>query len=823
MISGFTVSSFADDGGGGDAGAVTGDSGMSGLSGLGDGGSGSNAGSSSQSGAGVMVPPIIAAPGVTGNSVAGGQQNGTTDVITMQDSDANQDKNADSDDGDDDTNQAKAGRGKGIRKVSGTSGYDPFPTNVYIRTGLTLKKFASNLFRTPSSYTPSQNIPVPANYVVGPGDYIDVQTWGAVNSSIRTKVKSDGTIFVPKLGEVSVTGVKQSQLSSYMKGKLGKIYRNFELSGNVSKVKTIQVTVAGMANRPGTYYLSSLSSMSNAIFAVGGPSAVGSMRDVELKRHGATIAHFDLYDLIINGKSQSDVQLVAGDVIVFKPLGNEVAIYDGVKRPFIYELKSHETVSDLLHYAGGYTSDAKTDKIIIETVNANKEIAVNDYQTNLALSKTLSDGAIIHLFKAMNKYTDSVAVIGNVAHPSRFAYRQGMRVKDLIPGKEALLTASYYNSYSFNTYGQDNALTQVGVEKTTNQSGAGGLNLTTGLQSTQNLSNTKPVFGGGQNLFTAGPVSIPEANINWNYALIVRQDPKNFSTHIIPFNLRKALEGDSHNNLQLMPGDIVNVLSAKDVRTASAGGSIYVFIDGEVNSPGVYELKAGQSLRDIIESAGGVSAKAYVFGLELSRESVKKQQTVALNQMLDQAQQSILAAASTSMGNVTSADQAKTQQVAMQQQLAFINKMRLIKPSGRVVLNLGSSKVKLTDLPNFKLENGDTVYIPPTPDTINVVGQVYNPATFMYNPHYTVKKYIDLAGTENTYADTSVEYVLRADGTLYSKQQSGWFGSFSGQTLNPGDVVIVPQQVQFGGLVQNLMNWTQVLANSAQVVALFAR
>jgi protein involved in polysaccharide export with SLBB domain len=332
------------------------------------------------------------------------------------------------------------------------------------------------------------------------------------------------------------------------------------------------------------------------------------------------------------------------------------------------------------------------------------------------------------------------------------------------------------------------------------------------------MSNTQQVFGGGQNLFTAGPVSIPEADINWDYALIVRVDPVNYNTHIIPFNLKKAIAGDIANNIKLKPGDIVNVLSTKDVRKSISSGVVYVFIDGEVNSPGVYELHTGQTLKDVIESAGGASTSAYVFGLELNRDSVRKQQTAALNQMLDQAQQSILAQ-SASVTNVTSSDQAQMQQMAVQQQIALISKMREVKPTGRIVLNLQSASTKVSDLPDFRLENGDTIYIPPIPDTVNVIGQVYNPATFIYKPDYSVGKYINLAGTENQYADTSVEYVLRADGTLYSKQQAGWFGSFAGRTLNPGDVIIVPQEAQIGGAIQNLLNWTQILSNFGTAAA----
>lgn len=769
----------------------------------------------------LMVPPIVSQQSDVKQGSATDQMDKGGEQITDDNTDSGDDDA--SDDGSDDTSKSPSQKkGNGVRQASANSGYDPFITNVFIRTGLKLKKFGAGFFKTPRSFSPAQNTPVPSDYIIGPGDVLRMQSWGAVNANLNPKVRPDGTIFVPKLGEVPVTGVRAGDLDGYMKERLGKIYRNFSLSTNVSKIRTIRVSVAGMANHPGTYSLSSLSTLSNAVAAVGGPSNVGSLRDIELKRSGRVIAHFDAYDLLINGENYHDVPLVAGDVILFKPLGNEVAIYDGVKRAGIYETKSGETLKDLIGFAGGYSSNTNSDKVVIETIGNNKAISVNSYATSKALFMPLSDGEIIHFFRTQNKYENSIAVIGNVVEPTRLNFKSGMRVQDVIPNKEALLTASFYNSFAFNTYGRDNAVTQTGLEKTSG-SGSAGLNMTTGLQSSQNQSNTKQVFGGGQNLFMAGPVAIPEADINWNYALIVRIDPETYASHIIPFNLKKAIAGDPASNLPLEPGDIINVLSAKDVRTQTAGGSIYVFVDGEVPSPGVYELKNGQTLRDAIESAGGVSTKGYIFGMELTRDSVKKQQAASLSQMLDQAQQSLMAQAGAATSNVTSSDQAQVQSLAIQQQLGFINKMRQIKPSGRIVLDLGSSHAGIKDIPEFKLENGDTIYVPPRPDTINVVGQVFNPSTFMYNPKSSVGDYINLAGTENQFADTSSEYVLRADGTLYSKKQAGWFGSFDGRSLNPGDVVIVPQQIQIGGMVQNIMNWTQILANTAQTVVLFNR
>lgn len=696
---------------------------------------------------------------------------------------------------------------------------DLFKRNVFIRTGLNLPVYGADLFVAPSSFSPVQNIPVPAGYVVGPGDRLQVQVWGAVDANIDTNVAPDGSIFVPKVGSIPVTGVKAGNLDGYLSKKLGKSYKNFSISTSISKVRSIQVTVAGYANQPGTYQLSSLSTLTNAILAVGGPSSIGSLRKVELKRNGRIITVFDMYSILLRGDDSKDLHLLPGDIIYFPPVGSRVAIYEGVKQPAIYEALDGDTVDALIGYAGGYSFDGKHDKIVLETIDAAKQISVNVYNMPEAGKFRLSDGEIVHLFNANNKYINSVAVVGSVANPTRVGYHDGMRVKDLIPNKEFLLTNSYRNSYAYNTYGKDNILTQKEVEKNTDNVPSSEVNFSSGLNSTSGKVSAQQVFGGGQNLFTAGPINIPVANINWNYAVVIRTDPVNFQTHLIPFNLSKAIAGDSVNNIKLQPGDVVNVLSSKDVRNPTKQGVIYVFIDGEVMVPGVYEVSPNTLLPEIIEKAGGVSSNAYLFGLELDRDSVKKRQQAALNQMLDQVQQTIYNQTTSSVASSTQVNQVAAQQYAMQQQQAFIDKMRNVKPTGRIVLNLKSSKVSISDIPSIVLENGDTIYVPSKPSVVDVVGQVFNPASFAYNEDYTVTKYINLAGTETQFADTSYEYVLRADGTLYSRQQAGWFGGFGGTRLNPGDVIIVPQQIQYGAAIQNLLNWTQILSNFGTAAA----
>lgn len=718
-----------------------------------------------------------------------------------------------------------------------------FQLSVQIRTGLALKQYGYDLFSLPNTYYPVNNVPIDTNYTLGPGDQIFVQAWGSVSVSYTVKVSSDGTIFIPKVGTFNVAGIKAGSLETYLKSQIGKVYKKFKLSATVSKIRSIQVNIAGYAEVPGTYTVSSLTSLANAVFVSGGPNNNGSLRHVELRRNGITVCDFDMYDVLLKGDNSHDVRLLPGDIIFFEPKGNEVAIYDGVKQSAIYETRDGETINDVLKFAGGASFDNAKTKVVLEHIS-NDKISVVDYPYQSGLKEMVDNGAIIH-FMLMNKvYAKTIVLMGNVANPTRIMFKPGMKVSDVIPKKEALLTKSFWDSYSYNTYGRDHILTQTGLEKTSNRFGdnVASYNASTGLtggtdkagthdnmdlsgnslreseyeehfyKQKANLDNND-VFQNKDNLFIAGPLSIPEADINWNYAVIIRINQSDYSTHVIPFNLAKAIARDPENDIKLQSGDVIDILSSKDLRNPIENYSMFAFIDGEVKYPGVYELKAGDTLVDLIKRAGDLTPKAYLFGMELDRLAVKKKQVKILNQMLDQAQQTLIAQSSVGMLSVATSDQAQVQQGVLKQQQALIDKMRGIKPVGRVVLKLDSNNAKLSDLPNFEMNNGDTVYIPPRPNTVDVIGQVFNPATFAYDRSLDIADYINQAGSENQYADKSNEYILQANGIIYSRAQSGWYGVFAWKKPNPGDTVIVPQEMQFGSTMLNLLNWTQILSN----------
>lgn len=692
---------------------------------------------------------------------------------------------------------------------------DVFSNAVYLRTGLWLDRYGYSFFYYPNSFIAADNVPASSDYILGAGDQILIRGWGAVDINYEDVIDKEGGIVIPKVGRISLIGVRVGDLDRYLKNKISKSYRNFSISATVTHLRSIQVVVAGFAIKPGTYTVSSLSTLTDAIFASGGPGVNGSLRDIELKRNGEVIAHYDMYNLFLNGDNSHDVRLAPGDTIYIKAVGKEVAIYDGVKIPAIYEAVNNETIADIAKFAGGYTYNNEKKKIIVETMSSGQHIKVSEYPYATGLNKAVENGEVIHFFTATNEYINTVTLIGNVANPTRMPWHKGMRINDIITSKSTLLTKTFWNSYSYNTYAIDNQATYIGKEKTNNWANvsnnvqySGGMN-TSANNVKDNGNDDKNAFNSGDNLFVAGPIAIPEADINWHYAVIVRLDPDNFQTKLIPFDLSLAIKGNISENLLLEPGDVINVLSAKDVVNPSRKGRLYVLIDGEVNHPGVFELKPGSTLLDAINTAKGVTSDAYLYGLVLSRQSVKSQQKASMDQMLDNMQQSLLAQAT---NNVAQAGGAQTGMVVSQQQ-AMIDKLRQLKPTGRVILGFTSDDVDQKSFADIKLENGDFIHIPPTPNTVSVNGQVYNQATFIYSSHKTISDYINMAGTANTFADKSSIYVLHADGTLYNKQQAGWFGVFGSRRIYPGDAIIVPPDVEFMTTQQTLLNWTQILSN----------
>ncbi|MGA7157642.1 MAG: SLBB domain-containing protein [Acidobacteriaceae bacterium] len=313
-------------------------------------------------------------------------------------------------------------------------------------SGQVLPIFGANLFRrVPSTFAPLNMTPVPNDYVIGPDDELRVRVWGQVNFQANLRVDRSGEIYLPQVGPVHVAGIPFSALDAHLRQAIGRVYKNFDLTADIGQIRAIQVYVAGEARRPGVYTVSSLSTLVDAVFASGGPSIQGSMRDIELKRNGKVVTDFDLYDLLVHGDKSKDVPLLPGDVIFIPPVGPEVAVTGSVRTPAIYELRKGQTLDELIADAGGVSAVAAEARVSIERISDHHDRYAMEvtYDAN-GLKTPLADGDMVHVYSIVPLYQKTVTLRGNIANPGRFAWHAGMHVSDLIPDKDSLITRNYW-------------------------------------------------------------------------------------------------------------------------------------------------------------------------------------------------------------------------------------------------------------------------------------------------------------------------------------------------------------------------------------------
>ena len=322
----------------------------------------------------------------------------------------------------------------------------PFQRLTAASVGRVLPIFGSTLFtNAPSTFAPVDRIPVTTDYVIGPGDELLIRMWGQVTLDGHFTVDRSGSVYIPQVGSIRVAGVPFAKLTDFLRAQIGRTFKNFDLNVNIGQLRSIQVFVVGQAKRPGSYTVSSLSTLVNALFATGGPSPMGSLRNIQVKRGHETIGTFDLYDLLLKGDKSKDVPLVSGDVIYIPPVGPMVAIAGSVDSPALYEIKSESTIKDAIALAGGLSTLADDKKLRIERLARHGSRSIVDVSLDPAgMATAISDGDILEITPIVDRFHNAVTLRGNVADPRRFAWFPGMRLSDLIPDKDALLTRDYW-------------------------------------------------------------------------------------------------------------------------------------------------------------------------------------------------------------------------------------------------------------------------------------------------------------------------------------------------------------------------------------------
>jgi protein involved in polysaccharide export with SLBB domain len=654
-----------------------------------------------------------------------------------------------------------------------------FQTFIAESLGYSLPLFGYSVFQDPpSTFAPIDQAPTPASYIIGPGDELLISTWGQINADTRVTVDRNGDVFLPKVGNLNVAGVKYGNLTAFLKQAIGRVYRNFELSVALGQLRSIQVFVVGYAAQPGLYTVGALSSLINAVFASGGPTEAGSMRRIQLKRNDQPITELDLYDFLVRGDKSKDMLLQAGDVIFIPPVGAVVAVSGSVTHPGIYELAAEQSLADVIALAGGPTATAATANVTLERIVSHSQRRVDRIALDGAGKDTaIISGDLIRVAAVSPHFENAVTLRGTLVMPARVPWHEGMTIRDVIPSKEALVSPDYWL--------RRNALVQVNRRR-------------------QELGSQERV---------RTDIKRSEFAINWDYAVVERMREEDLSSELLPFSLAKAvLENDPDNNLSLRPGDVITVFSQDDIDVPVRRQSKFVRLEGEIAAAGVYPVSQGDTLRTLVARAGGLTADGYLFGAEFTRESTRALQQRRLDDMAMQLEANIERNAAGRAQSALSAEDVAAANAEAVSLKSLVERMRRLRAAGRIVLALAPHSSRLEDIPAIALEDGDRLYIPPRSAVVNVLGAVVNQNSFLYEPDKPVSAYLDQAGGFSSLADKSAVYVIRADGSALGYKEFPWLAGGEGKVnLMPGATIVVPQKLDTTSFTKHLKDWTTIL------------
>jgi polysaccharide biosynthesis/export protein len=719
-----------------------------------------------------------------------------------------------------------------------------------------LKPFGYDLFdRAPSTFAPMTNVPVPSDYIVGPGDELSVQLYGSQNRTVRLTVGRDGRVSFPELGPINVAGERFNSVKESIESRVERQLIGVRASVSMGDTRSIRVFVLGESRRPGTYTISSLATMTSALYAAGGIKPIGSMRKIQLKRQGTLVRTLDLYDLLIRGDTTDDNKLEQGDVIFIPPVGSTVSVSGEVHRPAIYEIKNESTVSDAVMLAGGLTPQADPVKAMLTRIDENERRIV--LQVALfgpgAKAQTVTNGDVLRITRLKPTLDAGVTLQGHVFTPGNYAFHQGMHLTDVIHSVDDLQpNADLHYLLVRRELPPDRRITVVSADLTAALKAPGSaaditllprdqimvFDLASGrdriiqpvLDELRLQSNTADPT---EVVHVDGRVKVPgeyplekgmtvadlvraggglsDAAYNGKAELTRYRvvDGETRRTDLIEVDLAQALRGDPKDNLKLEPFDI---LSIKEVSLWHSLES--VTLTGEVRFPGRYDIKRGESLVSVLARAGGLTEFAFPEGTVFTRVELRKREQEQMD-MLAQRMQTDLAAlalegAAAGLPNSGSA-------LTVGQSL--LGQLRAQRAVGRLVIDLPKMmRTRAGSAVDVILRDGDQLIVPRFQQEVTVIGEVQSATSHLYSPELSRDDYIGLSGGMTQRADHGKIYIVHANGSVVAAQGHRWFQS-TDQKMKPGDTIVVPLDTE---KLPPLPFWTAVttiLYNVAIAVA----
>jgi polysaccharide export outer membrane protein len=722
-----------------------------------------------------------------------------------------------------------------------------------------LRPFGYDLFeRAPSTFAPVTNVPVPSDYIIGPGDRLEIQLYGTQNKTLRIMVDREGRINFPELGPISVSGQLFSQVREQIEARVARQMIGVRASVSMGDTRSIRVFVLGEAQRAGSYTISGLGTITSALFAAGGVKNIGSLRNIQLKRQGTVVRRLDLYDLLIRGDTTDDAKLLPGDVIFVPPVGPQVWETGEVRRPAIYEVRNESTIDDVIGLAGGLTAEADRSRLTLTRIDESQRRIVLQVDATSAAGKAqgVRSGDVLQVPRLRGTLDSGIQLQGHVYTPGFFPFHEGLRLTDVVHSVDELernadihyllirrelppdrriavlsadLAAALKSPGSaadiplmprdrimvFDLASGRDRIIQPLMDELRFQSNMDRPTQVVHVDGRVKVPGDYPLESGmtvgdlvraGGGLADAAYGSKAELT---RYEVVNGESRR---TDLIEVDLAAALHGDPAANLPLKSFDNLSIKEVSEWR-----GQESVTLLGEVRFPGHYSIRRGETLRSVISRAGGLTNFAFADGAVFTRQDLQRREQEQLDALASRMQKdlTILAIQATATSQTGGGGGANA--LAVGQQL--FTQLRSVRAVGRLVIDLNAS-IHAADGSNADviLRGGDQLIVPRYQQEVTVIGEVQNSTSHLFNANLARDDYISMSGGLTRRADHKSIYVVRANGNVVVNQGNRWFQG-GGVPMKPGDTVVVPLNAEHLPPLPYWQAVTSILYNVAIAVA----
>jgi len=718
-----------------------------------------------------------------------------------------------------------------------------------------LTQFGYTLFSssngTMTTFAPVENVPVGNDYLVGPGDELELLMWGRLNRKLPLTVKRDGTVLIDEIGPVQVGGLSFGDAKHVIESRVGQI-TGVQVDVTMGQLRTIQIYVYGEVPRPGAYTVSALSHVSNALMAAGGINKVGSLRSIQLRRGNQVVRTIDFYDMLLHGSTAADLRLEAQDVIFVPVIGSVAAVAGDVNRPAIYEIgRGAEPLARVIGLAGGVTAFGYSERVQIERIESHRRRVALDINLEQLRSQRFEvrDGDLVKIYPVLPERKNIVTLIGNVRRPGEYQWREGMRISDLIHEGEGLSNHTFFKHALIRRASEPERGTRfvsvdLGAAMSDHLASAANLLLyprdeltiyredevrdvatvkIVGEVRKPGIYELTPGMKVSDLVYEAGGLKEEAYQRTAELARTEVVDGARTRHTYVDIDLQTALTGSEPSDRVLERNDQLFVRRVQGWHLPWV-----VTVRGRVGLPGPYTVHAGERLAALLQRCGGVLPDAYLPGVVFIRQSVKELQQERLDESRKRIQEDVarLQLTPTSLNGDNETKTATAQAMLGLQRV--LSETENQQAQGRIVLHLRSLTQLTQSATDIELEDKDEITVPKRPSSVNVLGQVYSPTAIIYDPGLTVQDYFQRAGGPTLGADTDHTMVVKVDGSVLTEEgvknsgKSRVFpllpvvsGGLMEMHLEPGDTIYVPEKYNFVSNVQYAKDITQIIANSA--------